>query len=195
MRTGARRVLAAALGGAAIATAVPVSVAELTRVEARPGRVVALDAKGGERWSITHTGLAEGRKTPDTPVGPLMLGPRVFYALGHEVLEVDPVKGRVIRRTRFPAHIGRLATRAQGAEPAVLVSITASVTTSLWMTIAFRPDGPRPGRGGWGLHDSGTAIRDARSLVAGYNGFNATTLAPAARGAAIVAFEHAEAID
>ncbi|HEV8616585.1 MAG TPA: hypothetical protein VGU22_13940 [Methylomirabilota bacterium] len=192
----ASRCAIGAVLGAILMAAPAAFAAEQIRVEARPGGVVGLDARGVERWSITHGTLTEYRKTPDKPIGPVALGSRAFYALGHEVLEVDPTEGRVIRRTRFPAEVVALAARTAEPQPAVLVTISAFGSGSPQrMTIAFRPDGPRPGRGVWGLHHNGSAIRDARSLVAGYNGGNATTLAPAARDAAIAAFERAETQD
>ena len=63
------------------------------------------------------------------------------------------------------------------------------------MTIAFRPDGPRPGRGTWGSYSTSWAMRDARATAPGYNATNATALTPAAREAAIAAFGRAEARD
>jgi len=169
--------------------------AEAIRVEARPGGVVGLGARGVERWAIAHRSLASGR-TPDAPVGPAALGTRTFYAVGADLLELDAARGQVIRRTRFPAHIVELAPSAQG-QPALLVTIAASgsKTRGGQMTIAFRPDGPRPGRGTWGSYSTSWAMLDARATAPGYNAINAMALAPAAREAAIAAFERAEARD
>ena len=169
--------------------------AEAIRVEVRPGGVVGLGARGGERWAIGHPSLGGGRK-PETPVGPAALGTRSFYAVGADLLELDAARGQVVRRTRFPAQIVELAPRAQG-QPALLVTIAASgsKTRGGQMTIAFRPDGPRPGRGTWGSYSTSWAMRDARATAPGYNAINATALAPAARAAAIAAFERAAARD
>ena len=177
-------------------TAAPVLAAEAIRVEAQPGRVVGLDARGAERWSIAHPGLGEGKKKADTAVGPATLGRRAFYAIGSDLLEVDAARGRVVRRTRFPASIVALAARAEGHEPALLVTVAtlAGMEPRDRMTMSFRPDGPRPGRGFWS-YLGGAAARDARTLVAGYGGGNAQALAPTARDAAIAAFERAEAAD
>jgi hypothetical protein len=170
--------------------------AEPIRVEARPGGVVGLDTKGVERWTIAHAALIEGKKTPEEPIGPATLGTRSFYAVGADLLELDSVVGQIVRRTRFPAQIVSLAGRTT-AEPALLVTISAVglKEPAEHMVIAFRPDGPPPGRGPWGGNLLSLTLRDARGVASGYRGANAADLTPAARDEAISAFERAEAKD
>jgi hypothetical protein len=175
------------------------ATAQELRVEARPGGVVGLAPNGAERWAITHASLiGGGRRTPSTPIAPVMVGRRTFYAVDSDLLEVDAAKGRIIGRTRFPAQIGALAPAPDS--PRLLVTLTPSgfpsPPTPDRVPVSYRPGDPAPGRGPWtGRLHPGPAFRDAVQLVKGFDGVESAKMTPAERDTAVKAFEAAEAVD